>query len=176
MKKKAPGEAARTFLRQVRVSEGKIRIMVSHAKYVRSIVFPGALRMRQVQVQESSPQDTLSQKLAAVEDMYRRIEAERDEANLARKYAEEVIGSLPDKQHRQVLTLYYLRAYETYEEAGKTKKAITGISSLRWPDVAWEMKLPLRDVHRIHRKALIAFEKDACLPEWMYYEKEDKTE
>lgn len=168
--RKKPGEAARTFLRGIRNSARKIRSMEEHADFLRSVVFPGALRLKQVQVQESMPKDTISSKLAAVDAINRRIRTETRDAKDAREYAEEVIGFLPDKRHRRLLTLYYLESYRTYEEAGKTRKPITGYVSLRWHDVASEMGLRVRDVHRIHHEALIAFEEEAFLPEELFWE------
>lgn len=168
--RKKPGEAARVFLRSVRNSTRKIRSMEEHAEFLRSVVFPGALRLKHVQVQESAPRDVLSQKLAAVDAINRRIAWEMYEARYDRKYAEEVIEDLTDKTHRRLLTLYYLTTYPTYEELGQTHKPVHGFISPSWHDVAHEMHMRLREVHATHRQALIAFEEEAYLPDDMYWD------
>ena len=169
MKRKKPGEAARSFLKGVRNSARRIEALEMRREFLRSVVFPGAIRYKTDIVQESAPDDQMAKRMADVEALHDDIRRIAHEARCDRKIAEEVIEDLEDHTQRRVLELYYLTTYPTYEEFGKTHLGMTGRCNLSWPDVAREMRMHIRHVHAIHREALIAFEEASYLPEEWYW-------
>lgn len=157
---------ARRFLNWVRSGTKRIRHLQEERKLLMSSMYPGALRMKIVQVQESAPDDKIARVAGDVDVITARIDAQIDEMEMARAYASEIIADIHDRHLRDVLTWYYLKTYTAHEEIGKTHLLMEYAINLSWHDVAWEMHMPVRKVHRLHAEALRAFERLAdALPE-----------
>lgn len=169
MKRKKPGEAARSFLKDVRNSARRIEALEMRREFLRSVVFPGAIRYKTDLVQESAPDDRMAKYMADIEALHDDIRRIAHEARCDRKIAEEVLDDIEDYAQRRVLELYYLTTYPTYEEIGKTHLVVSGRCNRSWPDVAREMRMHIRHVHAIHRAALITFEEVSYLPEELYW-------
>lgn len=157
---------ARRFLNWIRHSTKRVRRLQEERKLLISSMYPGALRLKLVQVQESAPDDKIARVAGDVDVLTARIDAQLDEMEMARAYATEIIGEIRDPRLRDILTLYYLKTYTAREAMGKTHLIMEYAINLSWQDVAWEMQMPVRKVHRLHAEALRAFERMAdALPE-----------
>lgn len=154
------------FLHWIRHSTNRVRRLQEERKLLLSSQYPGAVRLKLVQVQESAPDDKIARVQGEAETLAERIDAQLDEIEMARAYAEEVIEEIEDKRHRDVLTLYYLKTYTVREAVGKTHLMMSYQTNFTWQDVAWEMRTRVAKVHRWHKQALAEFCKLAdCLPE-----------
>ena len=104
---------SKEYLKSIRNETIELKHLEEKIKWLYSSLFPGGLKYKEVDVQESTPPDLLSEKFAEIDEAAAELK-ERMEA-LAMKHleAEHLISLLEDTKHRTVLELYYLSERKT---------------------------------------------------------------
>lgn len=154
---------AEIFLNGVRSCIIEARSLSERLEYERSRLYPGALRIKPVTVQESPPTDKMAESFARLTEteaaLQKRVETlDRDIA-----YAHEVIAKIDDSRYRQALTLYYLSTMEIREMVGKPERELIRHRNYDWDDVADEMGISQRHAWNLGVKAREEFERLADL-------------
>ncbi len=154
---------AHKFLRGVRDGLIEIEVLRNNRNQLAASLLPRAIRPREVDVQESAPQDRISGVEAKIADMDAVIGERVKRLETDWKYAHEVIMHMDSSKHRTVLTLYYLTTQESKEIRGKNDKEIVGQCLLSWDDVAVRMGKSVDWVKKLHGDALEEFGRIARL-------------
>lgn len=139
-------ERAKNLFRKCRDERRELEILTEKQEQLRTSLYPQAVRIKEISVQESGADDQMSSRLAAVVDMDKEIDGLRFNILIRQLQAYQIISRIKEPKHRQVLELYYLM----------DKK---GGGFYTWEDVAEIMHYSEIWVKRLHGYALLDADK-----------------
>ena len=120
-----------------RKEQAELNSLINKREYIYSTLLPKAVRIKEVDVQISAPQDVMADTMAEIEQYDSAIS--RKILTLSRKHRKgiDMIGKLNDTVQRNALELYYLDS-----------------RLLSWEQVALEMGYDVRQIYRIKNAAI----------------------
>ena len=125
------------FLIDCRKEQAELNSLINKREYIYSTLLPKAVKIKEVDVQISAPQDVMADTMAEIEQHDSAIS--RKILTLSRKHRKgiDMIGKLNDTVQRNALELYYLDS-----------------RLLSWEQVALEMGYDVRQIYRIKNAAI----------------------
>lgn len=125
------------FLIDCRKEQAELNSLINKREYIYSTLLPKAVKIKEVDVQISAPQDVMADTMAEIEQYDSAIS--RKILTLSRKHRKgiDMIGKLNDTVQRNALELYYLDS-----------------RLLSWEQVALEMGYDVRQIYRIKNAAI----------------------
>lgn len=123
-----------------------------------STAYPGTLKLKDVLVQESAPEDRMAATMAEVDALDRMIVNTLAAIRRRRVRVEGLIYQIDQVVYRQILEMYYCTAIPSYEEAGAHRKPLRGIALLSLHDVADRLGRSHGYIRNAHQEAVRAFE------------------
>lgn len=125
------------FLIDCRKEQAELNSLINKREYIYSTLLPKAVKIKEVDVQTSAPQDVMADTMAEIEQYDSAIS--RKILTLSRKHRKgiDMIGKLNDTVQRNALELYYLDS-----------------RLLSWEQVALEMGYDVRQIYRIKNAAI----------------------
>ncbi len=120
-----------------RKEQAELNSLINKREYIYSTLLPKAVKIKEVDVQISAPQDVMADTMAEIEQYDSAIS--RKILTLSRKHRKgiDMIGKLTDTVQRNALELYYLDS-----------------RLLSWEQVALEMGYDVRQIYRIKNAAI----------------------
>lgn len=120
-----------------RKEQAELNSLINKREYIYSTLLPKAVKIKEVDVQISAPQDVMADTMAEIEQYDSAIS--RKILTLSRKHRKgiDMIGKLNDTVQRNALELYYLDS-----------------RILSWEQVALEMGYDVRQIYRIKNAAI----------------------
>lgn len=120
-----------------RKEQAELNSLINKREYIYSTLLPKAVKIKEVDVQISAPQDVMADTMAEIEQYDSAIS--RKILTLSRKHRKgiDMIGKLNDTVQRNALELYYLDS-----------------RLLSWEQVALEMGYDVRQIYRIKNAAI----------------------
>ena len=120
-----------------RKEQAELNSLINKREYIYSTLLPKAVKIKEVDVQISAPQDVMADTMAEIEQYDSAIS--RKILTLSRKHRKgiDMIGKLNDTVKRNALELYYLDS-----------------RLLSWEQVALEMGYDVRQIYRIKNAAI----------------------
>lgn len=134
----------RRFLDQLFYERREIRHLEELLEEKKLSTLPGTIMPKDIQVQTSKIMDPLGEAVVAAHELEEKIHARVRDLNRHKEAALGIIYQIEDSNYRTVLLLRYL-------------KITTDGRRPEWYDIADEMGYELRHVHRLHARALDAF-------------------
>ncbi|MDD6716397.1 MAG: hypothetical protein PUF49_08490 [Firmicutes bacterium] len=127
----------RQLLIDCRKEQAELNSLINKREYIYSTLLPKAVKIKEVDVQISAPQDVMADTMAEIEQYDSAIS--RKILTLSRKHRKgiDMIGKLNDTVQRNALELYYLDS-----------------RLLSWEQVALEMGYDVRQIYRIKNAAI----------------------
>lgn len=125
----------RQFLREVRHSYLYTQVLCERAERYRSMAMRATSRVDALRVSGTPNRSKVETYVLEMVDVHDELKRETDKLLEKSRKAEKLIRLLPDHRHRMVLQLRYL-------------------CGMKWEEVAKEMVISLRWVHRLHGAAL----------------------
>ena len=127
----------RQLLIDCRKEQAELNSLINKREYIYSTLLPKAVKIKEVDVQISAPQDVMADTMAEIEQYDSAIS--RKILTLSRKHRKgiDMIGKLNDTVKRNALELYYLDS-----------------RLLSWEQVALEMGYDVRQIYRIKNAAI----------------------
>lgn len=127
----------RQLLIDCRKEQAELNSLINKREYIYSTLLPKAVKIKEVDVQTSAPQDMMADTMAEIEQYDSAIS--RKILTLSRKHRKgiDMIGKLNDTVQRNALELYYLDS-----------------RLLSWEQVALEMGYDVRQIYRIKNAAI----------------------
>lgn len=105
------------YLRSVRNLNKEIEARQRHREQLYATVTGSAIKLKTVNVQESSPDDKLAAVMADIYELDNKIQDSIIELTAKQAHALDLINSVAKSEHRSLLINYYLNAYSWEETA-----------------------------------------------------------
>lgn len=133
---------SKIFLKDIRTKTFELRQLQLKRDWLYSALLPKGITYKNVDVQESGPNDQLAEKFGEIYDLEKIIESRIQVLIREHLLAEKYVSRMEDTRHRTVIERYYLSFERT-----------------TWQQVADEMGYTEREVYRFHGNALTELEK-----------------
>lgn len=130
------------YLRQVWRLDNTVNAKLEQLELLKSLVTKVTSTLVDDRVQESKSHDKISKLICKMVDLEKEITNDIDKLVDLKREIMHKIDSIPNEDYKILLTLRYLN-FKT------------------WEQIAVEMNYDYRWIHRLHAKALTAFEKEA---------------
>lgn len=150
------------YLRRVRRNLTRRQEMEERIAHLRSKAYPGAMRIKHVMVQETTPEDKTGRILSDVETKLWKYQHELALIRRERVQAQYWIDQIKSPLFRQLLEQYYLTPVEVTEEIGGRK--MTRLAPQDLSMVASVLGRSYDRVKHAHREAVEAFSDVSGLP------------
>lgn len=162
MSKSQEPTTAKDYLQRVRNDLTRRQQLEERRANLHSRAFPGAIRPKVIQVQESAPPDKTAQILARVDALDFRIATELAQIRRRRVQAEYWISLIDNVLYRQILEQYYCTPIAVREEISGTE--VSWVCTQTWEMVAVVVHKSAGHVRNIHADAIKAFSLVSGLP------------
>lgn len=120
-----------------RKEQAELNSLINKREYIYSTLLPKAVKIKEVDVQTSAPQDMMADTMAEIEQYDYAISQKILTLSKKHRKGIDMIGKLNDTLQRNALELYYLDS-----------------RLLSWEQVALEMGYDVRQIYRIKNAAI----------------------
>lgn len=131
-------QTAKDYLNQIQKTDRLIQRLTDTVSTLRSRLISQNYELKPDRVQSSGSKDPIGETFAKIAELEAEINAHIDELVDWKKEAHARIGKIPDLDQQNILIARYIE--------GK-----------RWEKISVEINFSIRQVHRIHGAALVAF-------------------
>lgn len=138
MTDKELSQKAKEQLSQIKKTDRLIDRLLSTVQTLRSSLTSQSYELQPDRVQTSGPKDRLAETFARIDDLEREINARIDDLIRLKEDTLKVIYQISDKDQQNVLIARYVQGE-------------------RWEKIAVDLNFSIRQIHRIHGGALVAF-------------------
>ena len=132
---------SKEYLKSIRHETLELAHLRMKIEWLYSTLYPGGLKLKEVDVQETLPSDQLSEKFAEIDEATRELKTRTEALTKKHLEAEKLISMLEEVRHRNILQLYYL-----------------GDKRISLDEVAQEMNYSEREIDYLHKDALKALD------------------
>jgi len=129
---------AKEYLAQIRKTDRLIDRLIATTQTLRASLISQSYELQPDRVQTSGPKDRLAETFARIDELERKINARIDDLIRLKEDTLKVIYQIPDKDQQNVLIARYVQGE-------------------RWEKIAVDLNFSIRQIHRIHGIALVAF-------------------
>ena len=138
MTDKELSQQAKEQLSQIKKTDRLIDRLLATVQTLRSGLISQSYELQPDRVQTSGPKDRLAETFARIDELERKINARMDDLIKLKADTLKVVYQIPDKDQQNVLIARYVQGE-------------------RWEKIAIDLNFSIRQIHRIHGGALVAF-------------------
>lgn len=134
-------QQVKDYFSQIRKTDRLINRLLSTVATLRSSLTSRGCKLKPDKVQTSGPKNTLEETIAKIDELERKINARIDELVEQKADALRRIEKVSDSDQQNILMARY-------------------VDGTKWERIAVDLNFSMRQVHRIHRAALLDFAKE----------------
>ena len=131
-------QQAKDQLSQIKKTDRLVDRLLATTQTLRASLISQSYELQPDRVQTSGPKDRLAETFARIDELEQKINARIDDLIRLKEDTLKVIYQIPDKDQQNVLIARYVQGE-------------------RWEKIAVDLNFSIRQIHRIHGIALVAF-------------------